>query len=519
MVLVDMLVADYLLAAAEQHPDKPLLFHGSLEHSYGSVAEAAMGIATKLEEFHLEPGFRGAVYDDDPFAYVAAYFGVLLAGGVAVAIHAQATATDVAYLLNDCQPTVLFTSGKHQRLLQGVLLYPTSLGVLVASGWDEQEPLEDKITLCDFNELCGAGVKVPPRSYSCSSHDYAQILYTSGSTGKPKGVVLRHSNLIANTASIVTLLDLTSKDRVMAVLPFFYAYGNSVLLSHVAVGGSLVVHQNFLYPNVIVQLMLKHEVTGFSGVPSHFALLLSRSTLSAHAFPVLRYVTQAGASMPPSLIERLRQALPGVKLYLMYGQTEAGARLSCLRPEHTVRKPGSIGKAIQGVTLSLLDETGAPVKEGEVGEIVARGDNIMAGYWNRPLETAKVLRPEGLRTGDLAVSDTEGFLYIVGRRHELIKSGAHRVGPREIEDVLIEHPAVEEAAVLGVPDEVLDERIRAFVVLCPGAACNEKELKAHCKNHLARYKIPHDVVFLSELPKTSSGKIEKNELRSMEFAS
>ena len=298
----------------------------------------------------------------------------------------------------------------------------------------------------------------------------------------------------------------------MAVLPFFYSYGNSVLLTHISAGGSMVVNQSFLYPNVILQQMADLEVTGFSGVPSTYAILLNRSALHSYSFPHLRYLTQAGAAMSPELARRLKNAFPKVDIYIMYGQTEACARLAYLDPTELGKRPGSIGKSIPGVDLVLRDKTGNPVKTGETGEIVARGENIMAGYWNRPEETSEVLRQEGLWTGDLARSDAEGFLYIVSRKNDLIKSGSHRIGPKEIEDVLAEHPAVHEVAVIGIPDEILDERIRACVILLPDVHCSEKELQKHCRMHLPQYKVPHEVVFMDDLPRTATGKIKKFEL-------
>ena len=355
----------------------------------------------------------------------------------------------------------------------------------------------------------GLDNKLPYRS-PC---DPAQIIYTSGTTGQPKGVVLRHANLIANSRSIISYLELTDKDRVMAVLPFFYSYGNSLLLTHILVGGSLVVNQSFLYPNVILKQMVEFEVTGFSGVPSTYALLLNRSAIDSFKFPDLRYITQAGAAMSPSLALRLGKVFPGVRIYIMYGQTEASARLAFLEPDKLQQKPDAIGKAIPGVQLRLLDAEGEPVAPGETGEIVARGDNIMAGYWQRPEETAAVLKTEGLWTGDLARQDSDGFFYIVSRKSDIIKSGSHRIGPKEIEDVLAEHPAVHEIAVIGVEDEILDERICACVVLINSAECSAKDLARHCRRELPAYKVPQQFVFLDNLPKTATGKIKKSELK------
>ncbi len=219
--------------------------------------------------------------------------------------------------------------------------------------------------------------------------------------------------------------------------------------------------------------------------------------------------------MSPALAGQLEKNFPGVDIYIMYGQTEASARLAFLEPSDLHERPGSIGKGIPGVQLSLFDQQGNPVPTGRTGEIVARGGNIMAGYWQQPNESAKVLRKEGLWTGDLARQDEEGFFYIISRKSDIIKSGSHRIGPKEIEDTLAEHPAVHEAAVVGIADAILDERIRACIVLKDGCECHEKDLLKHCRKELPAYKVPHKVCFLSELPKTATGKIKKSELKKL----
>jgi acyl-CoA synthetase (AMP-forming)/AMP-acid ligase II len=279
------------------------------------------------------------------------------------------------------------------------------------------------------------------------------------------------------------------------------------------VGGTLVVNQSFLYPNVVLDMMQREEVTGFSGVPSTFAILLNRSALRSYKFPSLRYITQAGGAMSPKLAEELHGIFPEVELFIMYGQTEASARLSYLEPKELLRKAGSIGKAIPGVNLEVSREDGTPAPVGEVGEIVASGGNIMAGYMNDPEKTACTLKGGRLWTGDLARVDTEGFLYIVSRKSDIIKCGGHRICPKEIEEVLLEHPAVHEPAVVGLADEILGESVAAYVVLKDDAGCTATELLGHCQRELPPYKVPHKIVFIDELPKTASGKIKKGELK------
>ena len=508
-----MLITDYLLTAAQKNPEKLALFHGKREFSYKQLSDVSQRIASWLLDLHLEPGFRGAILSDDPFEYITSYFAILQAGGIAVGLNTQTTEHGLAFQLNDCASSVFFVSSRYKKYLPNVLPQISSLKAHVCT-----ETVEDQFhtTSCvcqSFPELYNYPEKNHDSMPFRSCCDYAQIIYTSGATGKPKGVVLRHANLMANTASIISYLNLQADDRLMAVLPFFYSYGNSLLLTHMAVGASLVVNQSFVYPNLILQQMADHAVTGFSGVPSNYAILLNKSAIHSYSFPHLRYLTQAGAAMSPELVRRLRKVFPKTSIYIMYGQTEACARLTYLDPVQVEKRPDSIGKCIPGVNIVLRDKNGGAVKTGETGEIVARGNNIMAGYWNRPDETKKVLRSDGLWTGDLAREDEEGFLYIISRKSDLIKSGSHRIGPKEIEDVLIEHTAVHEAAVVGIPDEILDERIRACVILKADAQCSEKELQKHCRKYLPLFKIPHEILFMTDLPRTSSGKIKKHELR------
>lgn len=508
-----MLLQDFLFSSANQFPQKAALIYGEDRTNYGELRDSACSVAEWLLEQPLESGFRGVILNDNPYEYLAAYFGILIAGGVAVGANTQTSDTALAHILTDSGAEVLFCGSKFKKYLLRAVSAAPLLKTIVVAGV-EGTALSTGIVGESYNAVLKREPSLNPLDLPYRSPcDYAQIIYTSGTTGKPKGVVLRHSNLIANIESVVSYLKLTSADSIMAVLPFFYSYGNSVLLTHIAVGATLVVNQNFMYPNVILQQMVDYRVTGFSGVPSTFAILLHRSAVDRFTFPDLRYLTQAGAPLSPHLANQLRKIFPGVALFVMYGQTEACARLAYLTPEDLEQRPGSIGKAIPGVELFLRNKLGQDVPVGETGEIVARGENIMAGYWRHPSETAKVLRREGLWTGDLARQDEDGFFYIVSRKSDIIKSGSHRIGPKEIEDVLCEHKAVYEAAVVGVHDEILDERIRACIVLQKDSRCSEKEIKIHCRKNLPAFKIPHEYVFCKDLPKTTTGKVRKSELK------
>jgi acyl-CoA synthetase (AMP-forming)/AMP-acid ligase II len=344
-----------------------------------------------------------------------------------------------------------------------------------------------------------------------AADELAAIIYTSGTTGRPKGVMLSHGNLYSNARAIIEYLDLTARDRGLCVLPFHFSYGASVLHSHLLSGAFLALEDNFAFPQATLQRLQDEAITGFAGVPSTFALLLGRCRLNEFDLSRLRYITQAGGAMPRSLIERLREQTPGVRLFIMYGQTEATARLTYLPPEKLDEKAGSVGIAIPGVQIEVRDQ-GKPAPPGVVGEIHARGPNIMLGYWNDAAATASVLSDGWLRTGDLGRRDAEGYLYIEGRSIEMIKVGAFRVSPQEVEEVIAALDGVEEVAVAAIPDELLGQSIKAVLVPRPGVQLEMLAVKAHCRQHLAAYKVPKVVEFATSLPRTSSGKVQRFKL-------
>jgi len=282
------------------------------------------------------------------------------------------------------------------------------------------------------------------------------------------------------------------------------------------VGGSLVVDPRFRYPETVLQRMQATECTGFAGVPSHFQILLRKSGLRKKRFPHLRYVQQAGGHLAPFFIRELREALPNTQVFVMYGQTEATARLSYLAPEMLEKKLGSIGKGIPGVKLCVQNESGGEVSIGEVGEIVAEGENVARGYWRAPEESATSFRNGKLYTGDLATVDQDGFIYLVDRAKDFLKCGGKRVSCRQLEDQLLEFDALLEAAVIGVPDDVLGEAVKAFVV--PQQADSKGlagRLHLFCKERMPLELIPREIVVLDALPKNSSGKVLKQNLRTL----
>jgi acyl-CoA synthetase (AMP-forming)/AMP-acid ligase II len=327
--------------------------------------------------------------------------------------------------------------------------------------------------------------------------------------------MITHGNIIANTEAIIESLRLTSDDSIMAVLPFHYCFGASLLHTHLRAGASIVVDSRFTYPEVVLDRMSETGCTGFAGVPMHFQILLRRSSLARRRLPRLRYVQQAGGRLAPPFVVELRRALPAVQVFLMYGQTEATARLSYLPPEFVDTKPGSIGRGMKDVHLRVLTEDGVDVQPGQIGEIVATGRSIAQGYWQERESTATPFRNGALNTGDLATVDDDGFIYIVDRRSDFVKCRGERVSCRSVEDILIASDELAEAAVVGVDDPVLGEALKAFVVPRSDRSRDGtvERLKAFCRTRLPLHLVPQEFVVLDALPKYDTGKIAKSRLK------
>lgn len=337
----------------------------------------------------------------------------------------------------------------------------------------------------------------------------AELIFTSGSTGKPKGVMISHNNLIANTVSIVEYLKLSRKDVMLVVLPFYYCYGLSLLHTHLRVGGSIVFNNSFIFLGGVLNNLLDYKCTGFAGVPSHFQILLRKSdSFKKTKFPDLKYVTQAGGKLAPIFIDEFRESHPDVMFIVMYGQTEATARLSWLPPELYESKKGSMGKGIPGVELKVVNENREEIKPGETGEVIARGDNIMIGYFADDEGTKNAIRDGWLYTGDLGTVDEDGYIFLTARSKEIIKVGGKRISPKEIEAVILQIPEVVDCTIEGIEDHIQGEALKATIVLRKGTLekVTGEFIKQHCSKHLALFKIPHIYELKDDLTISATGK-------------
>ena len=486
---------------ARRHPERVAIVGDDRHIRYADFWAEARHFAQALRARGLRRGERVAILLPNRIEAAVACYGCWLAGGIAAPLNVQARAREFEVWLRHCDARHIVYEHSHTDAVEAISAVDASSGGAPIARW----PVGTDHPLSPHAETPATDIDAS----AIAADDAALILYTSGTTGAPKGVTLTHGNLLANASAVVRYLELCERDSVLSILAFYYAYGASVLHTHLISGGCVVLAQNLLFPHLLMDTIARERITGLSGVPSTYALLLERVKLADYDLSSLRYLTQAGGAMSPALTRRLRSALPDARLFVMYGQTEATSRLTWLPPERLDDKLGSVGIPVQGVELRIAREDGDVAATGEPGEVQVRGANVMRGYWNNPEASAAVLRDGWLRTGDMGHLDADGFLYIDGRRSDMIKTGAHRVHPNDIEDVIHEVEGVTEAAVVGIDDDVLGQVVKAFIVAPGLPPHSENVIKAHCRERLASYKIPREIEFVSALPRTASGKVRR----------
>ncbi len=532
------MIEDGLLRQASLGGERPCLLAGERAFSYGEIASLAVRFAGWLGRRGLPPGGRVALLLGNSHRYVVALLGTLAAGGIAVPLHplepggvSGIAAARLAAALADSGAALLVTEERHLAL---ALTIPAHLPIVCL---DSAGPIPASVELLSLGEL--AATSAP--SGRGDADTPALLLYTSGSTGAPKGVVLTHGNVVASTAGVLSYLGLDPEDRGLAVLPFPYVYGQSVLLTHLAAGASLALPSGTSYPQVVLRELAQLGITGLSGVPSTFLLLLAKGDFTGLSFPRLRYLTVAGGALPAPALADLGQAFPGVRIFVMYGATEAAGRISYLPPERLADKPGSIGIPIPGVEMRVVRAGGRPAEPGEEGEIEVRGATLSPGDWGhlnlraasfgrsaqpvgRPRsQMAPVPSPRSLDAlgdadwyapGDRGYRDEEGFFYLTGRTSDLLKIGGYRVSAAEIERALYATGLVAECAVVGRPDALLGERAEAFAVV-RGAGTGEStaaEILTRLAGSVPAQQIPARLHLVPDLPRTASGKIAKSAL-------
>lgn len=511
-----MLLDSIIEESAARAPAQTALVCGSARLSYADLETMANRLARGLQALAVRRGDRVAVCLDNSLEHVVSLLAIWKAGAVAMLLNPTTKSDKLAHLLNDAEAATLLVAAPKLATVAAVLGRAPHLRSLVIAGDVGQAELAFTGPTASLDRLMADGDVTPPRKAHIDQ-DLAALLYTSGSSGTPKGVMLTHQSLRAVTTSITSYLELHADDVVLQVLPLSFGYGLTQLLTTFAVGATLVLERSFAFPQVILQRLAAERVTTFAMVPT-IASVLSSTDLSMHDLSSLRRLTNAGAALPTEIARRLREKLTNVRLFPMYGQTEC-VRVTYLPPEEVERRPGSVGRGMPNQEVWLIDDEGRRLPPGSTGELVVRGAHLMRGYWKMPEASHEKLRPGPfpgelvLHTGDLFHMDAEGWLTFIARRDDIIKTRGEKVSPKEIENVLFSLAGVADAAVIGVPDPLLGQAVKAFVAVQVGARLDRKMVQRHCAAQLDDFAIPKHIVLLGELPKTPNGKIDKQALR------
>jgi amino acid adenylation domain-containing protein len=503
-------------ASARRFRDKTAVVCGDRRISFGELDAASNRLANALLGEGVLPGDRVAVFLENSIEAVISIFGILKAGAAFTLISATTKANRLAKVLADERASALITtnSGPVGRIIDS--LPPEAQPRTVV--WVAGTPRGARQRSRDWEALL-ACASDGPADVPVAENQIGTILYTSGTTGEPKGVVSLHRDMVFATNAINTYLDNWAYDVVFCSLPLAFTYGLYQLITAMAVGATLVLERNFAFPAKALEVMERERVTAFPGIPTLFNLLLRQENLDRYDLSSLRYMTNAAAPMPIDLLEQLRVAFPQARFFSMYGQTEC-KRVSYLPPEELAERPGSVGRPIPGTDVFIVDPDGAPVERGAIGELVVVGPHVMAGYWEKPGETAAKLKPgrrtgeTALHTGDLFRMDEDGYLYFVARADDIINTRGEKVSPVEIENAVRELRGVVDVSVIGVPDALLGEAVKAYVVLDSGCSLTERDVKSFCAQRLEDFKVPRQVAFCAELPRSENGKVLRRELRS-----
>ena len=511
-----MNTTEFLTITSAIVPDRIATIFEGQRQSYGELQERVMRLADALANLGVGPGDRvGTIHVNCP-QHIEAYFASAMLGAMYVPMNYRVRADELTYMLNNAAPKVMFMGARYVDLVQSVAPQVESVKQYVA--------LEDGESPWPSYEELLASASAEERFPQADEDNSTIILFTAGTTGEPKGVVLTHNSFSSYILSSVSPADPDVEERNILTVPLHHIAGIQAVLSAVYSGRSLIIQRQF-DPKEWMDLVQSERANRAMMVPTMLKQLLDHPEFHQHDLSSLEVITYGAAPMPVPVIRRAIQEFPGVRFINAFGQTETASTITMLPPEDHVlegspeevelklKRLASIGRPLDDVEVRIVDEEGGDVPVGETGEIVARGERLMKGYWGNEAATKEAVRNGWLYTGDLGSFDEDGYIYLAGRAKDFIKRGGEMIAPEEVEQLLHSHPAVEEAAIIGVPDEDWGERVRAVVVAKEGSQVTEEELIEYCHERLASFKRPESVVFISELPRNPLGKVLKRVLR------
>ena len=523
--MINPLVHKLLETSASRTPDKTAVVDGARRMSYAELNQQANRLASELITNGLFRGDRVVIYLEDSLESIIALYAILKAGGVFVLLNAGVKALKLGYILKDTAAAGIVTDRKRIPQLAEALK-DTSVTVprivVFADKLDAiRRTAESSIlrhsAVIDLQHLTKRNESIAaPLVKGANDRDLAALIYTSGSSGLPKGVMCAHYNMIAAIQSIVQYLYMRAHDIVLNLLPLSFDYGLYQVLMCIYCGATVIIEKIFAYPYRVLQILSEERITGFPIVPT-MAAILSKLSKTDISFNHLRFITSTGDVLTGEMISRIKDMFPRTKLYSMYGLTEC-KRVSYLEPAQLAVRPTSVGLPIPNSQVFIMDEEGRSLGPGEVGELVVKGKHVMQGYWNAPEESAQVFRISKEReeailyTRDLFKTDADGYLYFVGRKSEMIKSRCDRISPKEIEMFLNGIDGVLQSSVVGVPDEIAGQLIKACLVIAPGKPIHPKTILKICKEKLEPGLVPDQICILGRMPINPRGKIDRQRL-------
>ena len=498
-------VLELLESRASQYPDKPYLIFQDRTYSYREFCDLVFSTASAFAKLGLKRGEHVAILIPNSPEFLFCYFGAMMAGGAAVTLNTLLKADELDYIINDSQARILCTTPHYRKMLDPVWENLSNIEELILT---EQEGIENYSKAKNLSSLMKEGDAAYRTSIEES--DAAAMIYTSGTTGHPKGVRLNHANIIYNSYVAPRFIDLQPDDVSLCIMPLFHVNAQIASMMATLQAGATVVLEEMFKPRSFISTLKKYRCTTFSGVPTIYNYLNEMKEAEGQSLDFLKACICGAAPMPVDVFQRFEEKF-NAKIIEGYGLTE-GTCVSSLNPLNGIRKIGSIGIPIDGQEMSIQDEDGKLLGDGAIGEICIKGPNVMQGYWNNASATEESIRDGWLHTGDQGYRDQDGYYFIVGRKKEMIIRGGENIYPKEIEEVLHEHEDIQDCAVVGIPDKKYGEEVAAFIIVKPAASTGEKEIKSYLRQKMADFKRPRIIELVNDLPRTATGKIQKNKI-------